>query len=100
MREIAREHGFLFDALPMTFPDGVTVRRLTKLVGARPLMLDILSVPPALEALFDARLRLPWEGGIIQVVSRDGLIVLKTTAGRPQDLVDIQRLMELERDGR
>ncbi len=48
--------------------------------------------------LFDQRVRLGVEGGSLQVVTRDGLIVLKTTAGRPQDLVDIQRLMELERD--
>lgn len=98
--ELAKGLGFRFPALPMTFADGVTLRRFTKLVDARPLPLDVLLVNDALRPLFDDRLRLPWEGGELQVVSRDGLVVLKTSAGRPQDLVDIQRLMELERDGR
>jgi hypothetical protein len=97
IRAVARRCGFMFEALPMTFADGVTMRRFTKIVDARPLPLGLLLVDDALRPLFDARLRLPWEGGTLQVVSRDGLVVLKTTAGRAQDLVDIQRLMELER---
>jgi hypothetical protein len=32
-----------------------------------------------------------------QVVSRDALIALKLAAGRPQDLVDVQRLKEMNR---
>jgi len=34
----------------------------------------------------------------MSVVSRAGLVTLKLTAGRPQDLVDVQRLGELEGD--
>ncbi len=99
IRDLAKALGFRFAALPMTFSDGVTLRRFTKLVDARPLPLDVLLVNDALRPLFDDRLHLDWEGGTLQVVTRDGLVVLKTTAGRPQDLVDIQRLMELEHAG-
>jgi hypothetical protein len=98
IRAIARRLGFVFEALPMAFPDGIRLQRFTKIVDARPLMLDVLQIPDSIRALFDARLTLPWEGGSLQVVSREGLVVLKTTAGRPQDLVDIQRLMESDRE--
>jgi hypothetical protein len=97
---IARGLGFTHTALPMTFADGTRMRRFTKIVDGRALMLDVLLVHEALEPVFQDRARLVWDGEPLQVVTRDGLIVLKTTAGRPQDLVDIQRLMELERDGR
>lgn len=100
VQAVANACGFIFDAFPMRFPDGMTMRRFTKIVDTRPLPLDVLLVNADLEPLFERRLHLPWEGGTLQVVSKDGLIVLKNTAGRPQDLVDIQRLMELERDGR
>ena len=36
------------------------------------------------------------DGVICPVVSRSGLIQMKTIAGRPQDLVDIQRLTDGE----
>jgi hypothetical protein len=37
------------------------------------------------------------EGGRMNVVSREDLISLKLAAGRPQDLVDVQRLQETRR---
>ncbi|MBI5497352.1 MAG: hypothetical protein HY904_20225 [Deltaproteobacteria bacterium] len=62
-----------------------------------PLMLDVLLAQPPLDAVWAARVRLPWEDDHIQVVSREGLITLKLAAGRPQDLVDVQKLREAER---
>jgi len=95
---LARERGFRFAALPIRFAAGVTVHRVTKLVGVHPLMLDLLVLPDGLNEIYDTRVRVDTPEGIrLQVVSRDGLITLKTTAGRPQDLVDLQRLFELER---
>ncbi len=98
IRALARTLGYTFAALPMQLQGGITLWRQTRLIGVHPLMLDLLLLPAGQTEVFDQRVRLGVEGGSLQVVTRDGLIVLKTTAGRPQDLVDIQRLMELERD--
>lgn len=98
VREVARSLGYTFAALPMRLQGEITLWRLTRLIGPYPLMLDLHLLPEGLTEVFDQRVRIPVEGGSLQVVTREGLIVLKTTAGRAQDLVDIQRLMELERD--
>jgi hypothetical protein len=39
----------------------------------------------------------PVRRGLLHVVSRDGLISLKLSAGRPQDIADIKRLEEVGR---
>jgi hypothetical protein len=52
-----------------------------------------------LQAVWDARVALPLEDGTAWVVSREGLVTLKTTAGRPQDLADVKRLLELDAGG-
>ena len=49
-----------------------------------------------LERIWNERIRMPWDDRTLVVVSRDGLITLKLTAGRPQDLVDIQSLTAAE----
>jgi hypothetical protein len=99
IREVARSIGFTFEALPMEFAgSGIEVQRFTKLVDGRPLMLDVLWLNPKLQQVWDERERVPWQEGTLTVVSRAGLIVLKTTAGRPQDLVDIQNLLAAEGD--
>lgn len=97
LRAVARTCGFTVEALPMTFSSsGITVRRFTKLSGPHPLMLDALIADGPLEAVWHTRERLPYSEGSIWVVSRAGLVSLKLAAGRPQDLVDVQRLQELE----
>jgi hypothetical protein len=93
IRELIRPLGYVFEALPMVFSgSGIEVQRFTKLVEGRPLMLDVLWLNPALQRIWDDRQRVPWDNTTLAVVSRDGLITLKLTAGRPQDLVDIQSL--------
>jgi hypothetical protein len=97
IRAIAKQTGFVFEALPMEFSgSGIEVQRFTKLVEGRPLMLDVLWVNPKLQAVWDDRQRVAWSEGMLSVVSRDGLITLKLTAGRAQDLVDIQSLTAAE----
>jgi hypothetical protein len=97
LRAVAQRIGFAFEALPMTFSSsGITVRRFTKLSGTAPLMLDALIADGPLESVWHSRERLPYSGGSLWVVSRAGLISLKLAAARPQDLVDVQRLQELE----
>lgn len=99
IRDVVRALGFVFEALPMTFSStGIEVQRYTKLVDGRPLMLDLLWLNPTLDAVWADRQRVPWREGTLSVVSRDGLITLKLTAGRAQDLVDIQRLTAAETD--
>jgi hypothetical protein len=97
IREIAKRLGFVFEALPMEFASsGIEVQRFTKLVDGRPLMLDVLWLNPKLQTIWDDRQRIAWEESTLSVVSRDGLITLKLTAGRAQDLVDIQSLTAAE----
>jgi len=97
IRAVAREAGFVFEALPMEFTGtGVEIQRYTKLVDGRPLLFDVLWVSAKLETVWRERQRIAWEGGELSVVSRDGLITLKLTAGRPQDLVDVQSLIAAE----
>ncbi|CAN5807547.1 hypothetical protein BH11MYX3_BH11MYX3_44990 [soil metagenome] len=97
IRSVVRSIGFVFEALPMTFSgSGIEVLRFTKLVEGRPLMLDVLWMSPKLQPIWEDRLQLPWKEGTLWVVSRDGLTTLKLTAGRAQDLVDIQSLVAAE----
>jgi hypothetical protein len=97
IREVATACGFVFEALPMEFASsGIEVQRFTKLVEGRPLMFDVLWLNQKLQPIWDDRQRVPWSDGTLSVVSRDGLITLKLTAGRAQDLVDIQSLTAVE----
>jgi hypothetical protein len=81
----------------MDFSSGVTIQRFTKLIDGQPLMLDALLVGGPLEHAWAGRQIAEIEGGRMHVVSREDLISLKLAAGRPQDLVDVQRLQESRR---
>jgi hypothetical protein len=96
VRAAVRRAGYTFEALPMAFASGIEVQRFSKLVDGRPLMLDFLWAGGPLEPIWARRERVPFQEGEIWVVSRDDLITLKLTAGRPQDLIDIQSLTALE----
>lgn len=96
VRAAARRAGYTLEALPMQFSSGIEVQRFSKIIEGRPLMLDFLWASGPLDAIWARRQRVPWREGEIWVVQRDDLITLKLTAGRPQDLVDIQSLMALE----
>lgn len=104
LRDILRACGFTLEALPMTFSaSGVSIRRFTKIEpDGRTLMVDVLLAEGALESVWQTRSRVAFEGsgtpgGELWVVSRAGLITLKLAAGRPQDIVDVQRLEEIAR---
>ncbi|MBA2542284.1 MAG: nucleotidyl transferase AbiEii/AbiGii toxin family protein [Deltaproteobacteria bacterium] len=103
LRDAIRTCGFTIEALPMTFSSsGISIRRFTKIApdGAT-LMLDVLVAEGPLAAVWETRTRVAFEqpagAGAVSVVSREGLVTLKLAAGRPQDLVDIQRLQEVSR---
>jgi len=96
LRVAVRRAGFIFEALPMEFSSGIEIQRFSKLIDGRPLMLDVLWAKGALQGIWERRECAPWREGQIWVVSKDDLITLKLTAGRPQDLADIQTLAALE----
>lgn len=95
--ELVRPLGFIHEALPMKFSDGVEVRRVTKLEAGDALTLDLLVGGESLAEVWQGRVRLPTEHGHMSVVSREGLIRMKLAANRPQDLVDVERLREMDR---
>lgn len=97
VREAARARGFTLESLPMDFASGITIQRFTKLIDGQPFMLDALLVSGPIQAVWAARLQAPFEGGVVRVVSREGLVSLKLAAGRPQDIADLKRLEELAR---
>ena len=99
VRAVARARGFTFEALPMTFSSsGISIQRFSKLEGSEPLMLDVLLADEVLESVWASRTRVAYEDGDICVVSKQALITLKLSAGRPQDLVDVQNLEALGDD--
>jgi hypothetical protein len=97
LREIVRRCGFVLESFPMDFASGITIQRFTKLLDGQPLMLDALLVGGPLAGVWERRQEAEIEGGRVRVIARDDLIALKLAAGRPQDLVDVQRLQEADR---
>jgi predicted nucleotidyltransferase len=97
LRAVAYGCGFTLESFPMDFASGLTIQRFTKLIGNTPLMLDVLFVNASLEKVWADRQAVPFQGGTVRVVSREGLIALKLAAGRPQDVADVKRLEELSR---
>lgn len=97
LRDVARACGFVLESFPMDFASGITIQRFTKLIDGKPLMLDALLVGGPLTGAWDRRQSAEIEGGRVKVIARDDLIALKLAAGRPQDLVDVQRLQEAAR---
>jgi hypothetical protein len=92
---IATELDYTIRGLDMTFAKGaIEIRRVSKIHNptGHLLSLDFLLVTPEIRQVWDSRIEADWEGGTLSVVSRDGLISLKTLRGSPQDLADISAL--------
>jgi hypothetical protein len=90
--------GFTLAALPFEFKDGTEVQRINKVdAGGDLLTVDFMLVDRHLEAAFSTRRRLPLADRHVTVVSREALIDMKARAARPQDLMDILNLKELDR---
>lgn len=93
-----RAHGFTLEALPFEFKDGSEVHRLNKVDAAGDLLtIDFMLVDRNLTAVWESRMRLPFGNGAVAVVGRDALIAMKARAARPQDLMDIENLKDLDR---
>jgi hypothetical protein len=100
---LARELGYKKETLPMRFTDrGIEIRRVSKIDpdSGDILMLDLLLVTPAILPVWKSRKEVAWEHGTLWVVSRDGLMALKSLRGSGQDLEDISRLKKERVDER
>jgi len=88
--------GFRIRATPMHFDHGkMEIRRVTKIDPAGDtLMLDLLLVTEAFENVWRDRTRIDSELGSISVVSRQGLIELKSGRMSGVDQDDIKRLRD------
>lgn len=89
--------GYRHPTPPMRFPDGMVLRRATRIADGERLTLDLILADGPLAEVFATREEHRLHGQRLAVVGRDGLITMKTWAGRPQDLADVARLRELDR---
>ena len=96
--EIAAQNDFDIRGLDISFKErAVEIRRVSKIDDAgEVLSLDFLIVTPQVEDVWETREQVDFLGRKLSVVSRDGLIKMKTLAGRPQDWADIARLKNEE----
>jgi hypothetical protein len=96
-KSVARSLGYTIEAQPMNFHKGaIEIRRLSKIDPSDGdlLMIDFLLVTPAVAAAWNNRIRVASPKGSVFVVSREGLIVLKSFRRSGQDLDDIERLKD------
>ena len=75
-------------------PDAREMHRMSKIDPDTHdlLPIDFLVVMPIFEEVWSSRMELTYRERKISVVSRHGLVTMKRRSGRPQDLVDIERL--------
>lgn len=93
-----RALGFTLEGLPFEFKDGSQLQRVNRVDAAGHLMtIDFMLVDPNFEAAWQSRVSLPFGATRLSVVSRDALIGMKARAARPQDMLDIQNLKDLDR---
>lgn len=99
--DVARLNDYWLEGLPMTFNNGQTeIRRISKIDDETGfvLMLDLLLVTPELKDVWQQKMTKTLENSSVTVVSREGLIKMKTMSGRTQDKADIEKLAELENE--
>jgi len=94
---IATTLDYTIRGLEMSFHnEAIEIRRVSKIDSetGNVLSLDLLLVTPQIRDVWNSRVEADWEGGILSVVSREGLIELKKMRGSAQDEADISALVE------
>lgn len=94
---VARSIGYDVEGLPLNFGGGkFRLRRISKIdkESQELVTIDFLIVTDWMKDVWATKHEVEWKSGRAWVVSRDGLIKMKTLAGRDQDLVDIRNLTE------
>lgn len=96
--EIAAEKGYDIRGLDLSFKKGaVEIRRVSKMDDDHEVIsLDLLLVTPEVHDVWESKESLIWQDKTLWIVSRDGLIKMKTLAGRAKDLIDIGRIEDEE----
>ena len=96
LQEVAKTVGYWIPSGRMPFkpktPQAMEIWRVSKAIGSQLISLDMIVVTPCLESVWKSRVVVRIGELDCSVVSRDGLITMKTIAGRLQDLADIERL--------
>ncbi len=98
VKALAKVLGYSVDVGLLEFKEGaIRIYRLTKVPAgaADELVLDLLLVTPQVKEVWADRRRLEWEGGMLSVVSPQGLITLKSLRRTGQDQDDIERLRSI-----
>lgn len=92
--QVAKTKGYDIKGLDMSFKEGATeIRRVSKIDDdGEILSLDFLLVTPKVEDVWESKEQFIVVEKHLSTVSKEGLIKMKTLAGRPQDLADIERL--------
>jgi hypothetical protein len=99
VEDVAATLGYRVKANPMSFSGGaIVIHRVTKIDpdGGDVLMLDLLLVTPRVRDSWESRTRVEWDHGHMSVVSREGLVKLKSFRASGTDLDDIRNLQEAE----
>ncbi|HKU43817.1 MAG TPA: hypothetical protein VJR89_36910 [Polyangiales bacterium] len=96
-KEAVRGCGYVPEALPMRFSDGMEMQRLSKIVAGQLTTVDLLLVNANLESAWQSRERHELEDASVSVISRQALIAMKLSAGRPLDQHDVIKLTEQDR---
>ena len=96
--KVGAENGFDIRGPDISFKErAVEIRRVSKIDdNGEVLSLDLLLVTPQVQDVWETREKIDFLGKQLSVVSLTGLIKMKTLAGRPQDLADIERLKNEE----
>ena len=96
--QVAAKKGFDIKGLDMSFKErAVEIRRVSKIDDdGEVLSLDLLLVTPFVEDVWATKEKVVVSNSELVVVSKEGLIKMKTLANRPQDLADIERLQNDE----
>ena len=96
--QVAATKGFDIKGLDISFKErAVEIRRVSKIDDdGEVLSLDLLLVTPYVEDVWESREQVILSENLLFVVSKEGLIKMKTLANRPQDLADIERLQNDE----
>jgi hypothetical protein len=88
--------GFTLPAAPMVFrkgkPEEQRIERISRIEGEEVITIDFVLAGPFLEDVWADREVFDLDGESIVAVSRDGLIKMKRSADRAQDVADIQQL--------
>jgi hypothetical protein len=92
--QVGAENGYDIRGLDISFKKrAFEIRHVSKIDNnGEVLSLDLLLVTPQVEDVWATRETIDFLGKKLWVVSRTGLIKMKTLAGRPQYLADIERL--------